>query len=103
MLKDRKGNNAFSSQTLEEKLCTRHDMADFARKCGEIGVNYIGICCGGAPYHVRAMAEALGRKTPASRYTADFTQHAILGTEKVVKKHEVDFRTKWGAKSNKFN
>ena len=27
-----------------------------------IGVDYIGICCGGAPHHVRAMAEALGRR-----------------------------------------
>ena len=102
VLKDRKDNNAFLSQTLEEHLCTRHDMAEFARNAAEIGVNYIGICCGGAPYHVRSMAEALGRTVAASRYSADFTQHAILGTETVVKNHEIDFRTKWGASNNQF-
>jgi betaine-homocysteine S-methyltransferase len=52
---------------LEPHLCTRFEMADFARQAEALGVNYIGICCGGAPHHVRAMAEALGRETPASR------------------------------------
>jgi len=43
----------------------------FEIKARDIGVNYIGICCGGAPHHVRAMAEALGRTTPSSRYSHD--------------------------------
>ena len=55
-------------------------MADFARQAARIGVNYIGICCGGAPHHVRAMAEALGRETPASRYSPDIALHPVLGT-----------------------
>jgi betaine-homocysteine S-methyltransferase len=54
-------------------------MADFARQAEAIGVNYIGICCGGAPHHVRAMAEALGRETPASRYSPDIALHPVLG------------------------
>ena len=49
---------------LEPFQCTRFEMADFARRARDIGVGYIGICCGGAPHHVRAMAEALGRETP---------------------------------------
>ena len=54
---------------LEPFLCTRFEMAGFARRARDIGVDYIGICCGGAPHHVRAMAEALGRTPPASRYS----------------------------------
>ena len=54
-------------------------MADFARQAADIGVDYIGICCGGAPHHVRAMAEALGRETPASRYSPDIELHPVLG------------------------
>ena len=33
-----------------------------------------------APHHVRAMAEALGRKTPASRYSPAIELHPVLGT-----------------------
>ncbi len=49
------------------------------RRAREIGVGYIGICCGGAPHHVRAMAEALGRTTPASRYSPAIELHPVLG------------------------
>ena len=54
-------------------------MADFARSARDVGVDYIGICCGGAPHHVRAMAEALGRETPASRYSPALDLHPVLG------------------------
>ncbi len=45
----------------------------------DLGVNYIGVCCGGAPHQVRAMAEALGRQVPASRYAPAMELHPILG------------------------
>jgi betaine-homocysteine S-methyltransferase len=54
-------------------------MADFARRARDVGVDFIGICCGGAPHHVRAMAEALGRTVPASRYSPDLALHPVLG------------------------
>jgi betaine-homocysteine S-methyltransferase len=63
---------------LDPLLHTRFEMADFAVKARDIGINYIGICCGGAPHHVRAMAEALGRKVSASKYSADMSQHPLL-------------------------
>ena len=64
---------------LESFQHTRFEMADFARRANEIGVNYVGICCGGGPHHVRAMAEALGRETPASRYSPAIELHPVLG------------------------
>ncbi len=64
---------------LEPFLLTRFEMADFAIEAQKIGVNYIGICCGGAPHHVRAMAEVLGRKPPASRYSPDLSLHPMIG------------------------
>ncbi len=64
---------------LEPFQCTRFEMADFARRAREIGVHYIGICCGGGPHHLRAMAEALGRDTPASRYSPAIELHPVLG------------------------
>ena len=64
---------------LEPFQCTRFEMADFALRARDIGVDYVGICCGGGPHHVRAMAEALGRTTPASRYSPAIELHPVLG------------------------
>ena len=73
------GSHLFPIQ-LEPFQCTRFEMADFARRARDLGVDYIGVCCGGGPHHVRAMAEALGRETPASRYSPDLALHPVLGT-----------------------
>lgn len=54
---------------LDPFLLTRQEMAEFAVAARDLGVRYIGVCCGGAPHHVRAMAEALGRRVPASEYS----------------------------------
>ncbi len=64
---------------LDPFVHTRFEMAEFALQARELGIDYIGICCGGAPHHVRAMAEALGRKVPASRYSPDLSLHPVLG------------------------
>jgi betaine-homocysteine S-methyltransferase len=64
---------------LEPFQCTRFEMADFAVRARDVGVDYIGICCGAGPHHVRAMAEALGRATPASRYSPAIDLHPVLG------------------------
>lgn len=66
---------------LEPFLCNRFEMANFARQAQALGVSYIGICCGGAPHYVRAMAEALGRTVPASRYSPAMELHPMLGTQ----------------------
>jgi betaine-homocysteine S-methyltransferase len=73
------GVRAFPIQ-LESFSCTRFEMADFARWAQQAGISYIGVCCGAGPHHVRAMAEALGRKTPASRYSPAIDLHPVLGT-----------------------
>ena len=55
------------------------DLVSMTLKRGDMGVNYIGICCGAGPHHVRAMAEALGRKPAAGKYSPDMTLHPIFG------------------------
>jgi betaine-homocysteine S-methyltransferase len=66
---------------LDPFLCSRFELADFAAVARDLGVGYIGICCGGAPHHVRAMAERLGRTVPASRYSPDLSLHPVLGDD----------------------
>ena len=66
---------------LDPFTCSRYEIADFTRRAVDIGVTYLGVCCGAAPHHIRSMAEALGRRPPASRYTADMSRHYALGTD----------------------
>lgn len=80
---------------LDEYICNRFVMAQFARQTRDFGVNYVGICCGAGAHHVRSMAEALGRTVPASHYSPDMSLHGLLGTNNVVKEHEKDFLNLW--------
>lgn len=42
---------------LESRILTRWDCNRYAREAYDLGVRYIGACCGFEPYHVRAIAE----------------------------------------------
>jgi betaine-homocysteine S-methyltransferase len=74
------GKNAFPV-SLDPFLLTRFEMAEFTLRARDMGINYIGVCCGAGPHHVRAMAEALGRKTPASEFSPDLNLHPLIGDE----------------------
>jgi len=63
---------------LESFGCTRFEMAQFALDARDLGVDYVGICCGAGPHHVRAMAEALGREVPASKYSPSMDLHPMF-------------------------
>ena len=76
---------------LDPFTCNRYEIADFARRAREIGVDYLGVCCGAAPHHIRSMAEALGRTPPASRYSADMSKHYALGTDASLKEANQEY------------
>ena len=75
----RDGAQAFPT-ALEPFTCTRHELADFTAAALQAGVQYLGICCGAGPQHVRAMAETAGKTPPASRYSPDMSKHSFLGS-----------------------
>jgi betaine-homocysteine S-methyltransferase len=79
---------------LDPFVCTRYEIADFAHDAQELGINYLGVCCGAGPHHIRAMAEALGRTPPASRYSADMSKHAFLGTDPTLQKANQEYASK---------
>lgn len=64
---------------LDPFVLTRREMAAYAIEAQKIGINFIGACCGAAPHHIRAMAEALGRVVPASKYSPQLEKHTIIG------------------------
>ena len=70
---------------LDPFTCNRYELGEFTRAAAELGVTYLGVCCGAAPHHIRAVAEALGRTPPASRYSADMSRHAFFGSEPSLK------------------
>ena len=76
---------------LDPFVCTRYEVADFGLRAQELGINYLGLCCGAGPHHVRSLAEALGRRPPASRYSADMSKHAFFGTDESLKKENLAF------------
>jgi len=76
---------------LEPLACNRYQIADFALDADDIGVRYLGVCCGNSPHLVRSLAEALGRTPPASRYSPDMSKHAYFGSDPSLKEHNVGF------------
>ena len=76
---------------LDPFTCNRYEIGEFAREAWHIGVTYLGVCCGAGPHHIRSMAEALGRRPPASQYSADMSRHAFLGTDPSIKREYREF------------
>ncbi len=79
------GDNAFPI-ALDNLYCNRFEMAEFAKECVQQNINFIGICCGAEPHHVREMALAIGKKPISSKYSPDMTKHFHHGTDKSLKK-----------------
>lgn len=77
------GGRPFPS-ALDPFTCNRYECAEFAQACVDENVLYIGLCCGAAPHHVRAMAEALGRRPEASRYSPDMSRHSFFGEDAAI-------------------
>lgn len=50
---------------LDPLQLTRGEMGDYARRAREMGIDFIGSCCGSVACHVKAMAQELG-KLPAT-------------------------------------
>jgi betaine-homocysteine S-methyltransferase len=72
------GGHAFPI-ALDPFTCNRFEIAAFGAAAYGMGIHYLGVCCGAGPHHVRALAEAVGKRPPAMRYTADMSKHYLFG------------------------
>jgi len=79
---------------LDPFTCNRYEIAEFGREAHELGVRYLGVCCGAGPHHIRALAEAVGRRPPASRYSPDMSKHAFLGTDPSLRPENQEYAEK---------
>jgi len=75
------GGNAFPV-ALDNLYCNRFEMAEFTKDCAKQKINFIGICCGAEPHHMREMAVALGRKPISYKYYPDMSRHWLHGKDK---------------------
>ena len=79
---------------LDPFTCNRFEIAEFGRKALALDIRYLGVCCGAGPHHIRALAEAAGKHPPASRYSADMSKHAFLGSDQRIRKVQKDYAQK---------
>jgi methionine synthase I (cobalamin-dependent) len=79
---------------LDPFTCNRFEIADFGREAFAMGIRYLGVCCGAGPHHIRALAEAVGKHPPASRYSPDMSRHAFLGSHERIRQVQKDYADK---------
>ncbi len=58
----------------ETELLTlsRREMGRYASQARDLGINYVGSCCGSIPIHVREMARALGKRPADPAWRIDY-------------------------------
>ena len=77
-------------EQLDPLQLNRREMGEYARQAKDMGVNYIGACCGTVAAHIREMAKVLG-KLPAEARTwkldpaKPMSAYEYYGHDKVVK------------------
>jgi len=64
---------------LEPRICTRWDMHKYAREAWEMGIRYIGGCCGYEAYHIRAVCEELVNERGGRLGEASKDKHVMWG------------------------
>ena len=74
---------------LDPLYANRYEVGAFAREAAEIGINYLGVCCGASPMLIRQVAEAVGRTTEASRFSEKMQNHFMYGTNERLPDHIV--------------
>ena len=71
--------------------CNRYEIGNFAKEVFDLGVKYIGVCCGASPMHIREVAEAIGLRVPASRFRENMSKHFMYGSDKKIPKHMKEY------------
>src|SRR5882672_4994442 len=76
---------------LDPFMCSRYEIAEFGKAAYDLGVRYLGVCCGAGPHHIRSLAEALGRRPPASRFSPDMSKHILFGSDKRLRQDYLEY------------
>ena len=74
---------------LDPLYANRYEIGAFAAGAAELGVSYLGVCCGASPMLVRQVAEAVGLTTEASRFSERMQNHFMYGDNERLPDHIV--------------
>ncbi len=74
---------------LDPLYANRYEIGAFASEALELGVRYLGVCCGASPMLVRQVAEAVGLTTEASRFSERMQNHFMYGDNERLPDHIV--------------
>ena len=74
---------------LDPLYANRYEIGAFAKAVYDLGINYIGVCCGASPMLVRETAEAVGKSTEASRFSENMHNHFMYGDNERLPEHIV--------------
>ena len=85
-------NNPVYPHGLDAFYVSMAEVTNFTKRCKELGLKYMGLCCGNSGNYTRAMAEALGRRPPASRYHDPTNE----GIDPIKRKRELEEKFKQG-------
>ena len=76
---------------LDPLYCNRYEIREFGKEAAALGINYLGVCCGATPMHIREVAEAAGLTVPASKYREKMENHFMYGTNERIAKYMQDY------------
>lgn len=82
-------------EDLDTVKCSRAEVRQFAEDAKAAGVQYVGLCCGNAPYLTREVAEVFDKNPPASKYRPEVEQSMIFGDSAQQYGQEVAKLAKW--------
>ncbi|MEP6816154.1 MAG: homocysteine S-methyltransferase family protein [Marmoricola sp.] len=74
---------------LDPLYANRYEVGAFAKAAADLGVNYLGVCCGASPMLIRQVAEAVGLTTEASRFSERMQNHFMYGDNERLPDHIV--------------
>ena len=79
---------------LDPMYINRYEMHAFGKEAAELGINYLGVCCGATPMHIREVAEAAGLIVPASKYRENMSNHFMYGNSERIAEHMQEYGDK---------
>ncbi len=79
---------------LDPLYANRYEVGAFAKEAADLGVNYLGVCCGSSPMLIRQVAEAVGLTTEASRFSERMQNHFMYGDNERLPDHIVSLGEK---------
>ncbi len=72
---------------LDPLYMNRYEIGAFAEEAHGLGIGYLGVCCGASPMLIRQVAEAVGKRPAASRYSENMSNHFMYGDNEKIADH----------------